>query len=85
MGICSYCLLYQQNECFSWPEARGCGISGPDDPRRAERRTALDKSRANALRYEADELEKTTAIKVATLRAQAQKLMPLTIIGDDPS
>lgn len=75
MGVCSYCYLREQYECFSWREARSCGISGPNDPGRLERKTELDRARSNALRHEADELERSSALKVASLRAEAARLM----------
>ncbi|CAI0346266.1 hypothetical protein BO1005MUT1_490078 [Hyphomicrobiales bacterium] len=76
MGMCSYCLRREQYECFGWAEARVCGISGPNDPVRLQRKADLDKARAFALRLEADELERSTAEKVASLRAEANRLEP---------
>ena len=79
MGVCSYCLLYQREheECFGWDEARGCGISGPNDPKRLERKAERERVEARGLRVEADRLEKETAAKVAALRERAQRLVPI--------
>lgn len=76
MGMCSYCLQREQHECFCWAEARGCGITGPNDPVRLKRKAALDQDKAFALRFEADDLERSTAEKVARLRAEANRLDP---------
>jgi hypothetical protein len=73
MPICSYCYLAvgQHDECFSWDAAQGCGISGPDDPRRLERITSYNTGKAARLEREAGDVMAAAEIKAAGLRREA--------------
>lgn len=62
MGVCSYCLRYEIDECFGWEEAkRCCGIDGPNDPRRMFRQKEIDRDKVIKLRREADEFRQRAA------------------------
>lgn len=76
MGVCSYCLLWQSQECFGWDEARRCcGITGPDDPRRAPRRRDLDEKRERAKTSEIiKEIRKLAAIIGCTFEECPEKV-----------
>ena len=73
MPTCSYCYLAvgQHDECFSWDAARGCGISGPDDPKRLERIASYNANYAAKLEKEAGEVIAAAEIKAAGLRREA--------------
>ncbi|WP_448953032.1 hypothetical protein [Labrys neptuniae] len=62
MGVCSYCLKYEKDECFGWDEAKiHCGIDGPNDNRRMYRQMQMDREKIIKLRREADEFRQRAA------------------------
>ena len=78
MGFCTYCYRSvghdpygYSNECFGYDEARRCGITGPNDPARIERKREYEKDRAKALRKEAAKVMKDAREKAAALRREA--------------
>jgi hypothetical protein len=74
MGICSYCLTWQRDECHSWQQAEACGISGPNDPVRLGRKRDLAEREARDLRSQAKKLRDDTEVKAAALEKRAAQL-----------
>jgi len=78
MGFCTYCYQHAgssyglSDECYSWESARGCaGITGPNDPKRLERKKVYDLAKAKELRREAKEVRKAAKTKAAELEREA--------------
>ena len=76
MPTCSYCsrAVSEHEECFSWTAARGCGISGPDDPKRLEGIIWYSTNRAARLEREAADVVAAADMKAARLRQEATSL-----------
>ncbi|MCJ2090881.1 hypothetical protein MKK88_33595 [Methylobacterium sp. E-005] len=75
MGVCSYCLMWQRDECFGWDQAKACAkISGPDDPKYLTRKAELMERDASQLRREAREIEFRAGVEVGHKRRAAERL-----------
>lgn len=77
MGICSYCLQYQSvdDECSSWDEARRCGITGANDPKRLIRAIKMKKDDLLESIKEEEAFESSIAGKRASFKECQQKIL----------